>query len=119
VNPPLFQGQPTVRRMPQQVRAVLALLIGFAAVVAIGTVLLASPMASEGGEPTRLVDALFTAVSATSDTGLSVVDTGDHWSLFGEVVLVVLMFVGGIGSWPARRWPSCSGGAPRSNAGRR
>jgi trk system potassium uptake protein TrkH len=97
VNPPLFQGPPTVRRLPPQVRAVIALIAGFAALIAIGTVLLASPMASEGDRSTTLVDALFTAVSATSDTGLIVVDTGDHWSLLGEVVLVVLMFVGGIG----------------------
>jgi trk/ktr system potassium uptake protein len=97
VNPPLFQGPPTVRRLPPQVRAVVALIAGFAALIAIGTVLLASPMASEGDRTTTLVDALFTSVSATSDTGLIVVDTGDHWSLFGEVVLVVLMFVGGIG----------------------
>jgi trk/ktr system potassium uptake protein len=97
VNPPLFQGPPTVRRLPPQVRAVVALIAGFAALIAIGTVLLASPMASEGDRTTTLVDALFTSVSATSDTGLAVVDTGDHWSLFGEAVLVVLMFVGGIG----------------------
>ena len=97
MNPPLFQGPPTVRRLPPQVRAVVALIAGFAALIAIGTVLLASPMASEGDRTTTLVDALFTSVSATSDTGLIVVDTADHWSLFGELVLVVLMFVGGIG----------------------
>ena len=97
MNPPLFQGPPTVRRLPQQVRAVVALVIGFGALIAVGTVLLATPMASEAGQPTGLVDALFTAVSATSDTGLIVVDTGDHWSLFGEIVLVVLMFTGGVG----------------------
>ena len=75
----------------------LALIAGFAALAGLGTVLLASPIASDAGRSTSLVDALFTSVSATSDTGLTVVDTGAHWSLFGEVVLTVLAFVGGIG----------------------
>src|SRR5262245_53856057 len=55
------------------------------------------PPAAEAGRQTSLVDALFTSVSAVSDTGLAVVDTGEHWSLIGELVLVVLMFLGGVG----------------------
>lgn len=86
-----------MRRLPQHVRAALAVLIGFATIIAIGTVLLASPFASRSGQGTGLVDALFTSVSAASDTGLAVVDTGDHWNVFGQAVLAVLMFLGGIG----------------------
>jgi len=86
-----------MRRLPQHVRAALAIVIGFATLVTIGTILLASPFASRDGQGTRVVDALFTAVSATSDTGLAVVDTGDHWNVFGQGVLAVLMFLGGIG----------------------
>jgi trk system potassium uptake protein TrkH len=86
-----------MRRLPQHVRAALAIVIGFATLVTIGTILLASPFSSRDGQGTRLVDALFTAVSATSDTGLAVVDTGDHWNVFGQAVLAVLMFLGGIG----------------------
>jgi trk system potassium uptake protein TrkH len=97
VNPPLIQGSPNLRRLPPHVRAALAILVGFLTLSAIGTVLLASPFASRDGQGTRLVDALFTAVSATSDTGLAVVDTGDHWNVFGQGVLAVLMFLGGIG----------------------
>jgi len=96
VNPPLLQG-PVLRRLPQHVRAVLAILIGFATIIAVGTVLLASPFASRSGQGTGVVTALFTAVSAASDTGLAVVDTGDHWNVFGQIVLAVLMFLGGIG----------------------
>jgi trk/ktr system potassium uptake protein len=83
--------------LPQHVRAALAILIGFATITTIGTILLASPFASRDGQPTGLVDALFTAVSAASDTGLAVVDTGDHWNVFGQLVLATLMFLGGIG----------------------
>jgi len=97
VNPPLIQGSPGLRRLPQHVRAALAILIGFATITTIGTILLASPFASRSGQATRLVDALFTAVSAASDTGLAVVDTGDHWNVVGQAVLAVLMFLGGIG----------------------
>src|SRR5690349_10037202 len=96
MNPPILQGR-VVRRLPQQVRAVLALILGFATLIAIGTLLLATPLAASDGRATTPVEALFTSVSATSDTGLTVVDTGEHWSLFGELVLTVLMFVGGIG----------------------
>jgi trk system potassium uptake protein TrkH len=96
VNPPRFEG-PVIRRLPQQVRAVLALILGFATLIAIGTVLLATPLASADGRSTRLIDALFTSVSAASNTGLTVLDTGDHWNLLGQLVLTVLMFVGGIG----------------------
>jgi trk system potassium uptake protein TrkH len=55
------------------------------------------PQASADGESTRSLDALFTAVSALCVTGLVVVDTQTHWSFFGEVVIAVLMQVGGLG----------------------
>jgi len=97
VNPPLFQGAPAVRRLPVQARAAIAIVVGFSTLIGIGTVLLALPLSAAEGRQTSMVDALFTSVSAVSDTGLVVVDTGDHWSLFGEVALAVLMFVGGIG----------------------
>src|SRR5262249_34324250 len=70
---------------------------GFATIIAVGTALLASPFASRSGQPTGLVDALFTSVSAASDTGLAVVPTAEHWNVFGQAVLAVLMFLGGIG----------------------
>ncbi|GII20186.1 potassium transporter Trk [Planomonospora parontospora subsp. antibiotica] len=69
----------------------------FAAAAAVGTGLLATPWAAESGTGTRLIDALFTAVSAVCVTGLVTVDTASHWSVFGEVVIVVLIQVGGLG----------------------
>ncbi len=69
----------------------------FAAVAMLGTVLLTLPFATESGQSTDLVTALFTSVSALCVTGLVVVDTGTHWSGFGEVVILALIQVGGFG----------------------
>jgi potassium uptake TrkH family protein len=69
----------------------------FAAAVLLGTGLLMLPAATETGERTDLVTALFTATSAVCVTGLVVVDTPVYWSTFGEVVILALIQVGGFG----------------------
>ncbi len=71
--------------------------MAFGLVIAIGTVLLALPVASESGAATQWVPALFTAASAVCVNGLVVVDTAGHWSTFGELVTLVLIQVGGFG----------------------
>lgn len=71
--------------------------LGFAAMTALGTLLLMLPVSAESGEPTDLVSALFTAVSAVCVTGLVVVDTPTYWSGFGEGVILGLIQVGGMG----------------------
>lgn len=68
-----------------------------ALVVAIGTGLLMLPVAAEDGTSTNFIDALFTSISATSVTGLVTVDTQDHWSLFGEIVILAMIQLGGFG----------------------
>jgi trk system potassium uptake protein TrkH len=55
------------------------------------------PIASADGQPTRWIDALFTATSATCVTGLVVVDTGTYYSTFGQLVILALIQVGGLG----------------------
>jgi len=65
--------------------------------IALGGLLLALPWSAAAGRATTPVDALFTAVSATAVTGLVVVDTADHWSPFGQAVILVLMQIGGLG----------------------
>lgn len=70
---------------------------GFAAIIAVGTVLLMLPISHDAGRWTPWLDALFTAASAASVTGLAVVDTGTHWSFFGQVVILALVQVGGLG----------------------
>ena len=74
-----------------------AVVIGFLAVIAVGTLLLWLPLSSRPGVGTSLHTAFFTATSATCVTGLTLVDTAGHWSWFGQTVVMVLMQVGGLG----------------------
>lgn len=69
----------------------------FAAGVAIGTGLLASPLARAGDGHASLLEAFFTATSAVCVTGLTVVDTPTYWSSFGEAVILALIQLGGFG----------------------
>ncbi|MEK8132424.1 TrkH family potassium uptake protein [Paenibacillus filicis] len=73
------------------------LVLGFAAIILLGTILLTLPFSSADGLPTPVLDALFTATSAACVTGLVVVDTGLHWSLFGKIVIIIMIQVGGLG----------------------
>lgn len=71
--------------------------VGFLGIILAGTVLLMLPIASADGKPAGLLTALFTATSATCVTGLVVVDTYSGWSVFGKVVLLGLIQIGGLG----------------------
>jgi trk system potassium uptake protein TrkH len=73
------------------------LTLGFALIILLGAQLLTLPIASADGQPTRWIDALFTATSATCVTGLVVVDTGTYYSTFGQLVILALIQVGGLG----------------------
>lgn len=70
--------------------------LGFLGAIAVGTFLLSLPMAATGRRAT-LVEALFTTTSAVCVTGLAVVDTETFWTPFGQVVILVLIQVGGFG----------------------
>ncbi|NJN98886.1 MAG: Trk family potassium uptake protein [Anaerolineales bacterium] len=71
--------------------------LGFALIILIGTVLLTLPIATEDGQGMTWIEALFTATSATTVTGLVVVNTKNTFSLFGELVILTLIQVGGVG----------------------
>ncbi|MGC6587045.1 TrkH family potassium uptake protein [Paenibacillus sp. Dod16] len=73
------------------------LVLGFAAIIFIGTALLMLPISTSTGEPLEFIDALFTSTSATCVTGLVVVDTGTTFSSFGEIVIMLLIQIGGLG----------------------
>ena len=73
------------------------IVIGFGVVVAVGFLLLMLPWASSDGTGAEPRVALFTAVSAICVTGLVLVETDAHWSGFGEVVILALIQVGGLG----------------------
>ncbi|QGG57538.1 TrkH family potassium uptake protein [Paenibacillus sp. FSL W8-1187] len=73
------------------------LIAGFAFIIALGSLLLMQPFATADGLGTRWIDALFTATSATCVTGLVVVDTGTHYSLAGQLIILVMIQIGGLG----------------------
>lgn len=70
---------------------------GFALIILLGAVLLSLPISNTSGESLRFIDALFTATSATCVTGLVVVDTGLDFTVFGQIVIIALIQVGGLG----------------------
>jgi trk system potassium uptake protein TrkH len=71
--------------------------LGYFLVIAVGTLLLVLPIANRDHLSPGLVNALFTATSATCVTGLVVFDTYTHWTPFGQVVILLLIQVGGLG----------------------
>jgi len=71
--------------------------LGFVVVIIIGSMLLMLPVSSAELETQNFLDALFTATSAVTTTGLIVVDTGSYYSLFGQLVILVLIQIGGLG----------------------
>lgn len=73
------------------------LLLGFIFIIFTGAFLLSLPIASTGGNSQSFIDALFVATSAISTTGLTVVDLGSFYSLFGQIVILVLVQIGGLG----------------------
>ena len=71
--------------------------LGFFFVIALGKFLLSLPFATKAGEVTTFTDAFFTATSATCVTGLVTVDTCMHWTLFGQLVILAMIQIGGLG----------------------
>jgi trk system potassium uptake protein TrkH len=74
-----------------------SILLGFVFLIVIGAVLLMLPFSTRTGEWTGFTDALFTATSASSVTGLVVYDTASRWSWFGQLVILTLIQIGGMG----------------------
>lgn len=72
-------------------------LLSFAGWILIGTLLLALPVAAAQGRNISFIDALFMATSATCVTGLSSISPGEEFSIFGQMVMLVLAQVGGLG----------------------
>ena len=71
--------------------------LGFLALILLGGLLLALPCATQNGQSIGLGSALFTATSAVCVTGLVAVDTGTTFSLFGQITLLALIQIGGLG----------------------
>ena len=73
------------------------ILVSFAAVILVGSVLLMLPFSSREGSFTPFLTCFFTATSATCVTGLVLVDTFSHWSTIGHLILMMLIQIGGLG----------------------
>lgn len=73
------------------------ILISFLLLIISGTAMLMLPISSKTMTPTPFMTSLFTAVSATCVTGLVLVDTATHWSLFGQMIILLLIQIGGMG----------------------
>ncbi|MBW7455164.1 TrkH family potassium uptake protein [Paenibacillus sepulcri] len=73
------------------------LVTGFAFIILLGGLLLSMPFASREGLPTPFIDAVFTATTATCVTGLVTVDTGSHYSVPGQIIIMMLIQLGGLG----------------------
>ncbi|MTI89412.1 MAG: hypothetical protein FH748_15755 [Balneolaceae bacterium] len=82
----------SLKRKPTQVVAG-----SFLSVIAVGAVLLMTPSATVDGQGLNFIDALFTSTSAVCVTGLIVVDTATHLTMFGQIIILVLIQIGGLG----------------------
>lgn len=85
------------KRKKRASQATKVIVLSFAAVILIGTLLLMLPFASVAGESCGFLTALFTATSATCVTGLVLVDTLTAWTLFGQIVILLMIQLGGLG----------------------
>lgn len=73
------------------------LTLGFLVIIFVGAFVLRMPMSQQPGVHVNFIDALFTAVSATAITGLTVVNTATTWSMLGQIVLLVMIEIGALG----------------------
>ena len=91
------ENQKKVRRRKASMSATKLIALCFLGIILLGTGLLMLPVSSRSGEPCQFLPALFTATSATCVTGLTPFDTWTQWSGFGQVVLLCLIELGGLG----------------------
>lgn len=90
-------GMPMKRRKKAKLSSVQIIALGFFIMILLGTGLLMLPLASVSPGGASFSDALFTATSASCVTGLVQQDTGTYWTTFGQVVIIALIQVGGLG----------------------
>ena len=85
------------RLLEKTLNPIQLLSIGYIIIILIGALLLMLPISSENNAFQSFVDSLFTSASAISTTGLVVVDTGKYYTTFGEIVILILIQIGGLG----------------------
>ncbi|SDL53908.1 TrkH family potassium uptake protein [Halarsenatibacter silvermanii] len=84
-------------RLPIKINPPRIIIFSYLSVILLGTILLSLPIATQGEGSTGFLNALFTATSAVCVTGLIVVNTASHWSLFGQITILILIQIGGLG----------------------
>lgn len=92
---PEFTGR--LRRIRRSLSTTHVIALGFLSAVVIGTFLLMLPAATADGTATPWIDCLFTSCTSVCVTGLTTVTTATHWSLFGKLIILVLIQLGGLG----------------------
>ena len=85
------------KRFSRALTTAQKIMLSFIIVILIGSILLALPISSASGEAIPYMDALFTATTATCVTGLVTVPTMSTWSIFGQIVILLLIQIGGLG----------------------
>lgn len=88
---------PVLHKNAKRTSPARTLVLGFLIIIIIGALILCLPIASKNGTYTSFFDCLFTATSATCVTGLAVFDTYTHWNMFGQIIIALLIQVGGLG----------------------
>lgn len=89
-----FRGLKKHRKQMSQTQFIA---FGFLVLILAGTMLLSLPVSSRDGESVGFLNALFTATSASCVTGLVVADTWSQWTLFGQIVILAMIQIGGLG----------------------
>ncbi|MHC1721534.1 MAG: TrkH family potassium uptake protein [Clostridiaceae bacterium] len=93
----MFSSSLEKRKIISHLKPAQILAVGFALLILLGALVLMLPVSSSSREITPFVEAFFTSTSAVCVTGLVVYDTGSYWSLFGQIVLITLTQIGGLG----------------------
>lgn len=83
--------------MRQRFSSSQIIVYGFMALIILGTMLLMLPISTKSGESANFMEALFTATSSVCVTGLIIQDTATYWSVFGQVIIILLIQIGGMG----------------------
>ncbi len=86
-----------IRSRLSRIAPIQSITIGFLLIVIISTCVLTLPISNADGNFQSFLDALFTITSAISTTGLVVVDTGSFYSLFGQIIVIIVVQIGGLG----------------------
>ena len=86
-----------MRRILRNLSHVQIIALGYSIIILFGTALLTLPVATASGESAGFLNALFTATSSACVTGLVVAESGVYWSLFGQIVILLLIQTGGLG----------------------